>query len=884
MPTSYFQIFRILKVVFFVHSLLYMSSLHAQNCSPIPKDLLSKNITIPGSSNTIKSLLLVLEKQTLLNFSYQEKVLSNSQIILFNKQVLKLSDILDTLSNRNNIMFCFIGNSTIVIKTKIEKQDKVIVYGYVKDKQTGDRVIGANVMVKSHKVYTETNNEGIFFLRLYPGTYNIKISIVGYENIDKVIQVTDNIFLELDIESKKLAPVIVIADEKSTGETIGREPGQISFKSKLMSNISPLFGESDVFRALLLMPGVQSVGEGLSGVSIRGGSPDQNLVLLDGIQVYNPTHLFGFYSIFNPGLVQNVTMYKSDFNSQYGGRVSGVIEVETKEGNTNKITANTSLGLIGAGFVIEGPLSKSKKTTFVVGARRSYIDAMLSPFLEANSNRNNVGFLSTYSFYDLNGKIVHRFSPTSKLTLNFYLGRDNTVVSNVFNLAQPQRVIEEKDKQESEWGNTVFSIKWHKVFNKKNIIRTQVWNSRYIFNNINQYTFKLSNGQESSEDFYNYKLSSRINDFGFSTELVHLGSKLDYTIGAQSIYHSFQPGVTTIASNFQNIEPINYSSNQIFGVESSLYGDTEFKLKYGIKLKTGLRLTSFNASSTYNYIQPRILVKKQIKKNSNLYFGYIEMQQFMHLLQNFSFGIPNNLWVLSTENIKPIVSKQFSLGYIYKFKKSNIGIDIYNKNVSNLLEYRENTNYLVSSQNWEEKVTTGIGRIQGFEIFAEKVVGEFTGWLSYNYSINTRQFAEILEGKEFYSANDRRHDFKSSISYKLKKNVLLSANFVYATGNPFTLPEQIYYGIDAAGDPVEILLPGERNAFRMNHYHRADINYSYFSKNKLGEYVFSFGVYNVYNNPNPFFITPGYNDLGTRVLRQFTLFPFFPSFTINQKI
>lgn len=883
MPTSYFQIFRIFKVVLFVCTICYKGSLFAQNCSPIPKVLLNKNISLPSKSITTKSLLLLVEKQVAINFSYQENIVSLSQIIHFDKHENRLEVLLDSLSIRTNTIFCFIGNSTIVIKPKIEKQNKVIVYGLIKDKQTGDRIIGANVIVSSHKVYTETNNEGIFFLRLYPGTYNIKFSIVGYENIERVVQVTDNIFLEIDIESKKLAPVIVVADDKSTGETIGNEPGKISFKSKLMSNISPLFGESDVFRALLLMPGVQSVGEGLSGVSIRGGSPDQNLVLLDGIQVYNPTHLFGFYSIFNPGLVQNVTMYKSDFNSQYGGRVSGVVEVETKEGNTNKISGNASLGLIGAGFVLEGPLSKAQKTTFVIGARRSYIDAMLSPFLEANSNRNNVGFLSTYSFYDLNGKIVHRFSPTSKLTLNFYLGRDNTVVSNVFNLAQPQRVIEEKDKQESEWGNTIYSIKWHKVFNKKNILRTQAWNSRYVFNNINQYTFKLSNGQESSEDFYNYKLSSKINDFGFSTELVHLGSKLDYTIGAQSIYHTFQPGITTIASNFQNIEPLNYSSNQIFGVESSLYGDTEIKFKYGINIKTGLRLTSFNASSTYNYIQPRILVKKQIKKNSNLYFGYVEMQQFMHLLQNFSFGIPNNLWVLSTEKIKPIVSKQLSLGYIYKMPKSNIGIDFYSKNLLNLLEYRENTNYLVSSQNWEEKVTTGRGRIQGFEIFAEKVVGKFTGWLSYNYSINTRQFAEILNGEEFYSANDRRHDFKSSISYKLKKNVLISANFVYATGNPFTLPEQIYYGIDASGNPAEILLPGERNAFRMNHYHRADINYSYFSKNKLGEYVFSFGVYNVYNNPNPFFITPGYNDSGTRVLRQFTLFPFFPSFTVNQK-
>jgi len=873
--------FRLIPAVF----CLFLSCT-ALNATSLPDSVSQKTFTLNMKKAPVERVLDEISKQTGLLFSFRTSTLSELNRFSFSKKSFTIESFLQQVFLPNGINYSFIAPNVIVLKPiNAPSPKRFVVSGVIIDSLSGERLVGANIFLVLDKRGIVTNNEGFYSFQQSSDSLLIKVSYVGFNTKTIALKLGSNIRLDISLSPSILLNPVQVSNNNEVN-SVNQEGGNtITLKGKQITEISPLFGEADVFRTLQLLPGVQSVGEGTPGLYVRGGSPDQNLVLLDGVQLYNPVHIFGFYSIFNPGIVSNVTLSKGPFAAKHGGRLSSVIDIVTKDGNNQKIKGEAMLGIMGSRLLLEGPIGKSKKTTFLASARRSHIDFFLSPFVDANLSTQNAGFLSAYYFYDLNAKVVHRFNKNSKLIFSFYNGQDKVSLNNTFKLDNPQRQIQEKDLQSFSWGNTAISAKWQQILSAKSILRVSTWYSSYDFGNKSEYSFRETIGNSSTLNFFEYKFKSNIQDIGARVDLDYfIFKKWAINLGAHTINHAFQPGVTTLTSNLPNLEPETNINKSNTGLESAVYLDNQIKIGRKTVLNLGAHFTMFSVENTnYFSLQPRFSLVRYLTKNITLSTGYSKMQQFMHLLTNSTIGIPSDLWILSSENIAPQVNNQWNASIQYKEKSFVAGIDAFSKRIENVLEYRDGANYLKTNSNWEEKVVAGIGNSNGIEFYIEKTWGKFTGWAGYCLSKSTRQFEEINEGEPFLFRYDRRHDVSSTASYQINKSSVISINYVFATGTPITLPEQIYSGVSNSQPVVDIYIPGKRNDFIMPNYHRMDINYSHQKVNNWGKRVWSFGFYNASNRQNPFFITPAYNDQGQRILRQVTLFPIIPSISYRQQ-
>lgn len=870
------------KIVWIVTLLFLLFSVSVLN-SQVPDSLRNQFITWENKSVSFREAIQTISAQTGLVFSYQESISYPLPIYKPKNQKEKLHIWIDTYLKSYGIDVKFLPPQTLVLQLIAVPAVKVI-SGFVSDSISGERLIGAGVYLPSEKNGTITNAEGFFSLKVQCDTCILQITYVGFTPQYLRVYASDKSKKEIKLSSLNILTPIEVTQNREQEGIMSKTGDYITLKGKQITQISPLFGETDVFRTLQLLPGIQSVGEGTPGLFVRGGSPEQNLVLLDGVQVYNPVHIFGFYSIFNPGIVSHVSLTKGSFPAQYGGRLSSVIDVVSKDGNERKFRGSVSIGLIGTSVLLEGPLQSSGKTTFFIAGRRSHIDLLMSPFVDATLSTGKTGFLSAYFFYDLNGKIVHRFSNKTKLSLHVYGGRDRVALRNSFKLDNPNRAIREEDYQSFSWGNTLYSLKLSHVLNATTLIKAAIWSSTYNFRNTSEYKFNTVSGGSSSQQAFRYDYLSSINDIGLKCELEHNVRKgLRIRAGIISLAHQFKPGISTLTSNLPNLSSERSVSRVVNGIEQSVFAEAQLKLGDKWMLKGGAHVAVLSVDSVfYPSFQPRIQLSYEVNKKLYLNIGYAEMVQFLHLLTHSTIGIPSDLWILSNKSIAPQTNKQLNLGAQYMYKNWVIGFDAFYKKMNHVIEYKEATNFLINNANWEDKITVGEGLARGLEFYVEKQVGKWTGWAGYCWSKSTRTFDDINNGLPFLFRYDRRHDMSSTATYHFRKEWLLNINYVFATGNPITLPEQIYAGIAHGTPSVDVYVPGERNAYILPNYHRMDVNVSHKKSNKWGERTWTFGTYNTSNRQNPFFITPAYNDRGERVLRQVTLFPFIPSISYKQ--
>jgi outer membrane receptor for ferrienterochelin and colicin len=872
--------FRVIPAVF----CLFLS-IAALNATNLPDSVAQKTFTLHVKKAPIERVLDEMSKQTGLLFSYRTATLAELNRFSFSNKSFTVESFLQQVFVPNGMQYSFIAPNVIVLRPiHAPPPKRFVVSGVISDSLSGERLVGANIFLVLDKNGIVTNNDGFYSFQQNSDSLVMVVSYVGFNTKTIALKLGSNMRLDISLSpSILLNPVLV--SNNNTANTVIQEGGNtITLKGKQITEISPLFGEADVFRTLQLLPGVQSVGEGTPGLYVRGGSPEQNLVLLDGVQVYNPVHIFGFYSIFNPGIISHVSLTKGSFPAQYGGRLSSVIDVVSKDGNERKLKGAVMVGLIGTSLLLEGPLQASGKTTFFVAGRRSHIDLLLSPFVDATLSTGKTGFLSAYFFYDLNGKIVHRFSNKTKLSLQMYGGRDRVALRNTFKLDNPNRAIREEDYQSFSWGNTLYSLKLSHVLNASTLIKASVWSSAYNFRNTSEYKFSTISAGNTSQQAFRYNYLSSINDVGVKVDLEHyLRRGLKIRTGFITIAHQFRPGISTLTTNLPNLTPERSVSSVVNGIEQSFFVEGQIKVSAKWQMKVGAHTAVLRVDSVfYPSIQPRIQLSYEASKKLFLTVGYAEMVQFLHLLTHSTIGIPSDLWILSNKSIAPQTNKQWNIGAQYRNNKWVIGWDAFYKQMNRVVEYKEATNFLKNNANWEDKITVGEGLARGIEFYVEKQVGKWTGWVGYCWSKSTRTFEEINNGLPFLFRYDRRHDLSSTATYYFKKNWLLNVNYVFATGNPITLPEQIYSGIAHGAPSIDIYIPGERNAYILPNYHRMDVNVSHKKTNKWGERVWTFGTYNTSNRQNPFFITPAYNDLGERVLRQITLFPFIPSFSYKQ--
>lgn len=751
---------------------------------------------------------------------------------------------------------------------------KFTISGYVSDRKTQEKIIGAIVYDVNTKKATTSNAYGFYSLTLPSDSIKLYVSYIGFAPQRKTFFLKENLSLNIDlVPDNELKTVEVIASE-SEGIEEKTQMSTINIPIEQMRKIPALMGEVDILKVLQLLPGVKSGGEGATGLYVRGGGPDQNLILLDGAPIYNASHLFGFFSTFNADAVKNVELIKGGFPARYGGRLSSVIDITMKEGNMRKYNVEGSLGLISSKIMVEGPIFKNK-TSFIITARRTYIDKILGPLITAASSGSGSG---GYYFYDLNLKVNHKISDKDRVFLSLYKGLDKAYFASGGSFTGDIGI-----GGYLRWGNTLGAARWNHVFNSRLFCNTNVTYTEYKFG-VGQEIKDFKNDTRTASDYF-----SGINDWATKINFDFMPNPNHYIkFGTNYIYHTFKTGAQQYKTQGFNRDVDSISGNpSIFANEVSLYFEDDWKVTSKLKMNVGLHAAGFFVQNNfYRSLQPRFSARYLLPNNWSIKASYASMMQFIHLLSNSNVGLPTDLWVPATKLIKPQRSYQGAAGFAKGIKNNmfELSIEGYYKEMHDIIDYLDGANFIGQSTSWEKKVAQGKGWSYGAEFLIQKKKGKYTGWIGYTLSWTNRQFKEINNGDVYPYKYDRRHDISFVNIYKISNKVDMALTWVYGTGNAFSLPVQTY---TAAGNfngfSNEIQFYGSKNNYRMAAYHRLDVSINKHKKKKWGRVTWSVGAYNVYGRQNPYFLYFSKNQYGRTQLTQVSLFPFIPSVSYNFK-
>ncbi len=771
------------------------------------------------------------------------------------------------------------------------KENRFTLNGFVKDSLSGESVIGATISISKagwgdRATRTVTSNQyGFYSITLGKGIYALLVSHISYLGKSGTVYLDSNQSLSIELISKTAAiSEVLVYSKRRDANVKNAQMGKIDLSMNQVKNIPAFLGEIDLLKVIQLLPGVQNAGEGNAGFYVRGGGPDQNLILLDDAVVYNTGHLLGFFSIFNSDAIKNVTLIKGGMPAQYGGRLSSVVDVSMKEGNTNKTEFEGGLGLIASRFSLQGPIIKNK-SSFIISARRTYIDALVKPFVKKSSEFYGSG----YYFFDLNAKINYRFSERDRLYLSGYFGRD------VFDYNNSKRSF----KTNIPWGNSTATVRWNHVFNRRLFANTTVV--------YNDYKFKFS----AVQDNFEIGLNSGIRDLNIKTDLDYYplpDHKLRF--GGLFTYHKFIPNVVSGHQDSVIFKPNNEGTK--YAVETALYIQDDWEINENFKLNYGLRWSSFTQigpfvkyirdinqnrlDSTvyksfqkvkgYGGLEPRVTFRYSLDPQTSLKASVSRNLQYIHLVSNAGTTLPTDLWVPSTNLVKPQICWLYAAGYFRNFSDNTYetSLEFYFKDMKSQVEYREG--YTPSLNDPEREFVFGKGWSYGAEILLNKVKGKFTGWIGYTMAWTWRKFEMLNDGEKYPVKYDRRHDLSIVANYEKNKLWKFGAVFIFGTGNAITLPERFYIINGVLTQEYSKL-----NQYRMRSYHRLDLSATLTPHPKKAHRVSSywiFSIYNVYSRFNPYFIyfdQSGSASAGNLKIetRQVSLFPILPAVTWNFK-
>ena len=789
------------------------------------------------------------------------------------------------LLNTIGAMVCFLLGFTVSAVNAQAPTQKASISGYLREKSSGEMLGNVVVAAAPSNTRTLSNSYGFFSITLtkgqpqwvyfrFPGFYTD--SLYWSAKLDTAVNI------ELDaIQTAESVGTVEIRAKKTTIADRA-DMSRIDIPVQQIKDIPALLGEKDVMKVIQLMPGVQKGGEGQSGIYVRGGGPDQNLIVLDEAIVYNASHLFGFFSLFNGDALRSVELVKGGFPSRYGGRLSSVIDMNMKEGNNKKFAGEVGIGIISSRAVFEGPIVKGK-SSFMISGRRTYLDALVQPLIMATTNGANAG----YYFYDMNAKANYILSNRDKLYVSGYFGRDKFYLNDKTNQTQ--------FKTNFGWGNRTLTTRWNHQFDAKTFA-----NAALIYSHYDLSINLLQKENDTSQFELDY--SSTINDYGVKYDVDYRPNpKHLIRSGFSVINHQFSPSaiVLKVGKDFN----FNRKIQVINTYESGVYVEDQWR-EGRWNLYPGLRVSHYvvDQKQVVNP-EPRMSVAYNIRKDLALKGSYALMNQYIHLLSSTGIGLPTDLWVPATANVKAMQSQQFAAGVAKDFNKGySLSVEGYYKTMNNVITYKEGASFLlnddffnpgvsVNEKAWESQVTSGQGWSYGTEVFLQKQVGKLSGWIGYTLSWTQLQFDQVNQGEKFYAKYDRRHDASVVAIYRLNKLFTASATWVYGTGNAITMPQGYLRGsghymgsIPEVWDPAsgffnnEIIDYGKRNSFRMEAYHRLDVGFQFRKEKPRGIKTWELSFYNAYNRFNPFFYYGQMNDQGTvRTLRKATLFPMIPS-------
>lgn len=766
------------------------------------------------------------------------------------------------------------------------QQSRFTLSGYIREDKSSELLIGVNVYIPALKTGTQSNTYGFYSITIPEGKYQVIYSYVGYKadtliiNLDKSVSHNVNLLTNTVLSTVEIRASL----EKRISQDV--QMSSIDIPIQQIKSLPAFFGERDIFKTLKLMPGIQKGTEGSSGVYVRGGGPDQNLIILDDAIVYNASHLFGFFSIFNGDAIKSVELMKGGFPARYGGRLSSVIEMNMKDGNKKEIEGEAGIGLISSRLTLEGPLVKDK-SSFLVSGRRTYIDLLIRPFMNTSDG------VGGYYFYDFNAKANWDFSDKNKLYISGYFGRDKFYTK--YKITDPMDPSKNyTDISGFFWQNATSTLRWNHLFNNRLFSNTSL-----IYSNYNMVLYDEAKG---GGELYKLRYLSGIRDFSLKSDFSYFPNPEHHIrYGVLATQHRFRPSAFTVKTNISNESISNITKIDVF--ESGLYIEDEARLGQHFRLNPGLRLTGFITSKkSYFAAEPRLNSSFILDDLRSIKASFAMMNQYIHLLSNTGLGLPTDLWVPSSNIIKPQRSQQIALGYAQDIPSYNLTFSVegYYKWMKNIIGYREGASFLIfddpaSANNhaWEDNVTSGKGWSTGIELLLQRKTGRLSGWIGYTLSWTKQQFDELNYGKEFYAGYDRRHDVSIVGIYEISKRITLSGTWVFSSGNATTLPTSTYspvpagWGSDHMPWYNSVSDYGEKNSFRMPSYHRLDLSVQFHKKIKKGLRTFEIGLYNAYNRRNPFYyFLEGESDMAgnqKNVLKQISLFPVIPSITYSIK-
>ncbi|MBP6183426.1 MAG: TonB-dependent receptor [Saprospiraceae bacterium] len=862
--------------------------------------VLTQPVKVVFQSVNLEQALLQLISESSLNISFSNDILPDNQLFSQSFNNEPASKVLDFLLAGTAIAYKVVGRQ-IVLYQIVPQPQFYTISGILEDRFTGERLIGANVYETISLRGTTTNAYGFYSLTLPEGAVKIVFSYLGYQQVSHPIRLEKDKKLDIFLESDgQLEEVIVLANTDSSYRS-WQDEGQTLDLNQLRS-LPALGGEPDLIRYTSLQPGVLSGTDGFGGVHVRGGNADQNLFLLDGVPVYSPTHAAGMLSIFDSPAIRSAQLHKGSFPARYGGRLSSVYDVRMKEGNNKQLQGEAAIGLVSAKVAVEGPIDP-EVSSFFVSARRSIFDPWLRSMTKyINQERGNSGF-TDFHFYDVNGKMNFKSGNDHRFYVSLYHGND------VFHQEEGRSVrigntsVSDHSQADLQWGNTISSFRWNWLLHPKWFINTTVYSSSFKFDLLDFYEFENDDGNIKDRTFDLLSFSSLIQDIGAKVEAeYHPGGNHKMRIGGGLVRHRFQPGVLALDEKtidgdifVMNGQVRNLDSLPEYGIIRSLeydgYVEDQIMLSATWSANLGAYVNYFYVQNTgYFSVQPRLGLRYNPSSKVDFTMSYGHMTQNLHLLTNSGIGLPSDLWVPVTGNIRPQKSNQFEMALITKpIKGWEIELGLYLKKMTNLLAWKEGANFLVNgnilsggipSDYWESFVTSGSGLSRGLELSIRKTENRWTGGAHYSLAKTEHQFDAINGGQPFPFRYDRRHTVHLFQQIQIRQNLGFNILWTYGSGNPITLPIATYDSHSPYYISPGVVYSG-RNEARLKDYHRLDFTFRYSFTQKRLNHTFDLGMFNVYNRLNPLFIRIKENiyNPAQRSLVEVSLLPILPVFS-----
>jgi len=747
-------------------------------------------------------------------------------------------------------------------------------------------MISATVYVPSLGIGTSSNEYGFYSITLETGNYDIIFSYLGYKEQEVQIQLTGNITQNIELAEDKavLGEVVISAEkEKARDNVRSTEMGTTEVNIETVKKLPALFGEVDIIKAIQLLPGVKSVGEGSSGFYVRGGNVDQNLVLLDEAPIYNASHVLGFFSSFNPDAIKDMKLYKGAIPAHYGGRLSSVLDIRMKEGNSKKLAGSGGIGTLMSRLAIEAPVTENG--SFMLAGRRSYIDILANTYNRIK-NGNSTGTDNKFFFYDLNAKANYRINDNNRIFLSGYFGRDVLGFNddeNDFNFGV-------------EWGNTTGTLRWNHIFSPK------------LFSNLTYYYSNYDYFLDFEEDITRFRWTSNLREHSLKADFgAYLNPSNTLRFGLHSIQHNINPGTIESIESGELVKEFNINKNRTY--ESAIYISNEMSLGNKLQIDYGLRLSilqnvgeekailldpAYNPIDTISYeagvyntywnLEPRISMRYELTESSSIKASYNRTAQYIQLASNGNSATPFDIWFSSSVQIKPQLADQYSIGYFKNLRDNTIELsaEIYYKNFLNAIDFKDHAN-LLFNDHLEGELRIGEARSYGLELMAKKSKGRLTGWVSYTYSKAEKKI-ETINDENWYNAKyDKPHDFSLVASYELSKRIAIASTFVYSSGSAITFPTGRY---DFLG--VSVPIYSERNGARLPDYHRLDFSITLQGKKnnkRRMQTEWVLGIYNAYNRKNAFAINfkQDPENRSVNIAEKQSIFSIVPSLTYNAK-